>query len=174
LRERSYSLLRRRNIRVLRKIFPQFSDHVTYVKEILNDVLVPNLNLRLWQDFTRYSIPGLLHFEDRNSMAFGIESRVPFLDYRLVDYIMAIPGIYKIYNGWSKWIFRMAMKDILPPKILWRKSKLGFSTPERKWLSEGNNPFKSFMNHYEMTYDGDFFWWRLFLTSYWMKLKGMT
>lgn len=144
------------------------------MKEIVYDVVRPNLNLRLWQDLTKYSIPQLLHYEDRNGMAFSLESRVPYLDYRLVDYVMDIPAIYKIYNGWTKYIFRIAVKDILPETILWRKDKLGFSTPEKKWLLNGENPFKSFVDRYHIPYDGDYFWWRLFLTSYWMKQRGMT
>jgi len=106
-------------------------------------------------------------------MAFGLESRVPYLDYRLVDYIMRIPAIYKIYDGWSKYIFRIAMKEVLPKEILWRKDKLGFTTPEKRWLLEGDNPFKTFIKQYNIPYDGDPFWWRLFITSYWMKMKEM-
>jgi len=174
LKEKSFMFLRGRYLRFLKDVFPQFSDPLSCIREIVNDVIVPNLNRRLWQDFTKYSIPGLLHYEDRNSMAFGVEARVPFLDFRLVDYVMALPGIYKIYNGWSKWIFRMAMREVLPEKILWRKDKLGFSTPEKRWLSEGDHPFNAFVKRHEIPYDGDVFWWRLFITSYWMKSMGMT
>ena len=174
LKERSFMLLRGRYLKFLEKVFPQFPDPPSRREEIVKDVIVPNLNRRLWQDFTKYSIPGLLHYEDRNGMAFGVEARVPFLDFRLVDYVMALPAIYKIYNGWSKWIFRIAMRDVLPEKILWRKDKLGFSTPEKRWLSEGDNPFKSFVKQYDIPYDGDVFWWRLFITSYWMKMKDMS
>jgi asparagine synthase (glutamine-hydrolysing) len=84
---------------------------------------------------------------------------------------MRIPAIYKIYDGWSKYIFRIAMKEVLPKEILWRKDKLGFTTPEKRWLLEGDNPFKSFIKQYNIPYDGDPFWWRLFITSYWMKMK---
>ena len=174
LKGKLFSLSRKKFLKVLKIVLPQFSEHTSNMKEIVYDVVRPNLNLRLWQDLTKYSIPQLLHYEDRNGMAFSLESRVPYLDYRLVDYVMDIPAIYKIYNGWTKYIFRMAVKDILPETILWRKDKLGFSTPEKKWLLNGENPFKSFVDRYHIPYDGDYFWWRLFLTSYWMKQRGMT
>lgn len=175
LKEKVYRLFRRTHFRFLKIVFPQYSEYVSSaVKDIVTEVATPNLNLRLWQDFTKYTIPHLLHYEDRNSMAFGVEARVPFLDYRFVDYVMTIPAIYKIHQGWSKWIFRMAMQDVLPEKILWRKDKIGFSTPEKRWLLDGDNPFTSFMKRYQIPYDGNTFWWRLFTTSYWMKLRGLT
>jgi asparagine synthase (glutamine-hydrolysing) len=170
-----HRFFRRAHFEFLQRLFPQYSEYLSSsVKEIVKEVVTPNLNLRLWQDFTKYSIPHLLHYEDRNSMAFSVEARVPFLDYRFVDYVMNIPAIYKINHGWSKWIFRMAMQDVLPEKILWRKDKIGFSTPEKRWLLDGDNPFTSFMKRYQIPYDGNTFWWRLFITSYWMKLRGFT
>lgn len=78
-----------------------------------------------------YSLPHLLHYEDRNSMAFSIESRTPFTDYRLVDYLFSIPACYKYHNGWAKWLLRLAMKDLLPSEILWRKDKIGFAVSNR-------------------------------------------
>lgn len=174
LKDKYFYLARKRFFKSLKLVFPQFYEQMSAMKEIVYDVIRPNLNLRLWQDLTKYSIPQLLHYEDRNGMAFSLESRVPYLDYRLVDYVMSIPAIYKIYNGWSKYIFRIAVKDILPEMIQWRKDKLGFTTPEKKWLSKDENPFKSFIDKYHLPYDGDLFWWRLFLTSHWMKQRGMT
>lgn len=88
---------------------------------------VPDLNRNLFLSLTRHSLPALLRYEDRNSMAFSIESRTPFTDYRLVDYLFAIPACYKFRNGWSKWLLRLAMKDLLPEEIRWRKDKVGFA-----------------------------------------------
>jgi asparagine synthase (glutamine-hydrolysing) len=94
----------------------------------------PELNNLLFQYLTTYALPYLLRGEDRTSMAHSIEARAPFTDYRLVDYVSAIPGIYKIRNGWSKWLLRLAVKDLLPPEIVWRKDKVGFATPQ--WASK--------------------------------------
>jgi asparagine synthase (glutamine-hydrolysing) len=100
-----------------------------------------NLGRRIKEDITKWSLPALLRYEDKNSMAFSIESRLPFLDYRLVEYTAGLPLGQKMRNGWTKFILRQAMKEVIPEKIRQRKSKLGFSTPEELWLKE--NLFKS-------------------------------
>jgi asparagine synthase (glutamine-hydrolysing) len=74
-------------------------------------------------------LPRLLRLEDRNSMAHSIEARLPFTDHRLVDYVFQIPAVFKIHHGWTKWLLRLAMRDLLPDDIVWRKDKLGFATP---------------------------------------------
>ncbi|HEY9188660.1 MAG TPA: asparagine synthase (glutamine-hydrolyzing) [Ignavibacteria bacterium] len=97
-----------------------------------------NLQKRLFEEETKYNLQQLLRYEDRNSMAFSIEARVPFVDYRVVEFVMSIPITYKIYNGWSKYILRKAMEGILPPEIQWRKDKMGFVTPEKEWIKKLN------------------------------------
>lgn len=92
-----------------------------------------NTNELLFHYLIEYSLPYLLKAEDRNSMAHSIEARVPFTDYRLVDYVFSIPAVYKIHHGWTKWLLRLAMRELLPDQILWRKDKLGFATPP--WTS---------------------------------------
>ena len=89
----------------------------------------------LYANLTRLSLPKLLHYEDRNSMAFSIESRVPFLDYRLVEYVFRLPAQQKIHRGVTKVVLRNAMKGILPEQVRTRKDKMGFVTPEKLWLS---------------------------------------
>ncbi len=101
---------------------------------ILNYRSRDNLNETLYEDLTHYVIPLLLRYEDRDAMKFSIESRTPFLDYRQVKLLFETEGIYKIHNGWSKWILRNSMKSIVPDKVLWRRDKKGFPTPERKWM----------------------------------------
>jgi asparagine synthase (glutamine-hydrolysing) len=95
-----------------------------------------NLQKRLWQEETQYNLQQLLRYEDRNSMAFAIEARTPFIDYRLVEHVMQIPPVYKIHQGWSKYILRKGMANILPNDIQWRKDKVGFITPEREWFDQ--------------------------------------
>lgn len=82
------------------------------------------------------SLPMLLHFEDRDSMAHSIEGRTPFLDYRLVELSLSLPSEFKINQGISKFVLREAMKGVLPDKIRWRTSKLGFATPEEIWVRQ--------------------------------------
>jgi len=80
------------------------------------------------------SLPSLLHWEDRNSMAHSVESRVPFLDYRLVEYVMSLPEDYRIHEGVTKRVLREAMKGILPERVRMRMDKMGFYTAEDHWL----------------------------------------
>ena len=68
-------------------------------------------------------------------MAFSIETRLPFLDYRLVEYVFSLPSHQKIKGGVTKVILRNAMKDILPEEVRKRKDKMGFVTPEGIWFA---------------------------------------
>ena len=83
----------------------------------------------------RTSLPHLLRYEDRNSMAFSIESRVPFLTPKLAEFMLSLPEEYLIsQEGTTKTLFRLAMRGIVPDSILDRRDKIGFATPEREWL----------------------------------------
>lgn len=82
------------------------------------------------------NVPMLLRFEDRNSMAFSIESRVPFLINELVEFSLMIPSKMKMKNGITKYILRKSMKGLVPSKVLGRMDKLGFPAPDKEWLKE--------------------------------------
>lgn len=84
---------------------------------------------------TQTHLPHMLRWEDRNSMANSIESRVPFLDHRLVEKSMQIPVSLKIRKGVQKYILREAMRNIVPELILKRKDKIGFGTPTVEWTT---------------------------------------
>jgi len=92
------------------------------------------LNNYLYHIFRSAALPSLLHYEDRNSMAYSIETRLPFLDYRLVEYVFGLPMELKIREGITKVILREAMEGILPEKIRNRMDKMGFVTPEADWF----------------------------------------
>ena len=80
-------------------------------------------------------LPSLLRHGDRNSMAFSIESRVPFLTLPMADFLLSLPEEYLISSdGETKHVFREAMRGIVPDKHLDRKDKIGFATPESQWL----------------------------------------
>ena len=68
-------------------------------------------------------------------MAHSIESRVPFLDYRLMPLIFSLSDNQRIAGGWSKGIIRKAMNGLLPDEVIFRKDKMGFVTPESLWAS---------------------------------------
>jgi asparagine synthase (glutamine-hydrolysing) len=76
----------------------------------------------------------LLHWEDRNSMAHGVEARVPFLDHRLVEFSIGLGDRHKIVGGDTKRVLRAAMRGILPEIVRNRRDKLGFATPEEGWF----------------------------------------
>ena len=93
-----------------------------------------HLQTMLYNQAMNSSLPGLLHYEDRNSMAFSIEARTPFLDYRLAEYLFQLPNAALIQDGVTKSILRNAMKGILPEPVRTRLDKKGFSTPEDAWF----------------------------------------
>ena len=92
----------------------------------LNEMLVYMMNVNL---------PELLRYEDRNSMRFSIESRTPFADDKdLIAYTFSVPSIYKIHNGWNKYLLRRAVSGLVPEPIVKRTDKIGFNTPEYQWM----------------------------------------
>jgi len=105
-------------------------------------VFPQNLSESLYLDLRKYSLPALLRYEDKNSMSFSVEARLPFLDYRLVEYSAKLPLAYKLNNGWSKWVLRQAMKGIVPDRIIDRRDKMGFVTSEKKWINEKREYFR--------------------------------
>ncbi len=87
-------------------------------------------------------LPALLRYEDHNSMAWSVESRTPFMDYRLVELSEHLPERYIVKHGVKKYILRHAMHGIIPEDIENRKDKMGFVTPEEMWLrGEGKEWF---------------------------------
>jgi asparagine synthase (glutamine-hydrolysing) len=88
-------------------------------------------------DLVYASLPSLLHYEDRNSMAHSVESRLPFLDYKLVEFTVNCSPSLKLRDGWSKWILREALEGTLPDTVRLRKTKLGFDTPQATWMRQG-------------------------------------
>ena len=83
----------------------------------------------------QFNLNALLRYEDRSSMAHSVEARLPFLDHRLVEFLFSLPSNFKIRNGWTKYILRQSMTDIVPDKVRLRKDKMGFVTPEKEWLT---------------------------------------
>ncbi|MFO0961582.1 MAG: asparagine synthase (glutamine-hydrolyzing) [Phycisphaerales bacterium] len=86
-------------------------------------------------DIARTSLPPLLRFEDRNSMRFAVETRLPFLDWRSVETALALAPEAKFREGWTKWALRRCMEGTLPTEVVWRRWKIGFEAPTRTWLA---------------------------------------
>lgn len=100
----------------------------------------------LKMDLTEFTLPTYLRSDDRDGMAFGLETRHPFLDYRLVDFCFALPNDYKIKDGWQKWILREAM-PAMPEAIRYRKDKKGYTTPQNLWISKNKPAFESYLQY---------------------------
>ena len=99
------------------------------------------------------SLPTLLRYEDRNSMAFSIEARVPFLDYRLIEHVFTRASHLRIKYGWTKWIQRQAVSTLLPHDIVWRRDKVGFETPEQQWFRAGKSQLLDILQSYNQAAD---------------------
>jgi asparagine synthase (glutamine-hydrolysing) len=77
---------------------------------------------------------------NQSSMGVPIEVRMPFLDYRVAELAFVLPVGYLIRDGWLKWVLREAVRDILPPEVVWRKVKAGFPFPLAEWLLKSREP----------------------------------
>ena len=95
---------------------------------------------RVKLDLTTFSLPVLLRYEDKNSMAFSVESRVPFVDHVLAEHVAALPLNQKLRGGWTKFVMRQGLKGLLPESIRQRKDKMGFVTPETVWFRHELRP----------------------------------
>lgn len=125
--------------------FADYSDifHDEIIEKYAKDIKLEQpgasmLNKRLYSDLMYETIPPALRAEDRNTMAYSIESRSPWLDYRLAEYCFSLPAKYKIRNGLGKWIVRESMKGILPEEVRMRKDKSGFIAPADEWFRTTN------------------------------------
>jgi asparagine synthase (glutamine-hydrolysing) len=129
-------------------------DYSSYFHLPLNQIAKPRtihfkntLNEQLKTDYFG-NLKSFLKCEDRCSMAFGIESRVPFADdVELVDYIFSVQGNKKIKNGVSKYLLREATKNYIPEKIYKRTDKVGFETPVEKWLTNYQSEILEVITH---------------------------
>ncbi|MDO5661221.1 MAG: asparagine synthase (glutamine-hydrolyzing) [Brachybacterium sp.] len=93
-----------------------------------------DLKARLLDDTFRSSLPSLLRYEDKNTMRFSIEGRVPFVDKELMKFLFSLDESAILHDGWNKRILRESMTGILPDMISRRRNKIGFTTPEREWF----------------------------------------
>jgi asparagine synthase (glutamine-hydrolysing) len=95
-----------------------------------------SVNKAMRRDFET-NLQTLLHYGDRGSMMHSVESRFPFLDYRMVEFWNNLPACYKIYNGYTKYIARKAFNKKLPDNVVWTREKKGWEIPHKEWLDEG-------------------------------------
>ncbi len=87
-----------------------------------------------WADLTRFSLPVLLRYQDRNSMAHGVEGRVPFVDHEFVEFMLTMPIEHFFRRGRTKRLLVDALAERLPRVVRRRRTKLGFDTPQQRWM----------------------------------------
>ena len=157
----------------------------------VDDRVKDDVKLRLLQDFTTYSLPPLLRYEDRASMAHSLEARLPFLDQELVEHILALPAHAIIEHGWNRRVLREGLKDTLPPIVYRRRKKIGFTTPEFRWYRRERAVLNGLLNSpsfaarpywdapavadaFRRACDGDveesMFFWRAINAEVWMRI----
>ncbi len=96
----------------------------------------PTLSQRLHSDMTNTLMPYWLRSGDRGYMGIPLEVRAPFLDHRVVEFAFRLPTTYLFRDGWHKWILRKALEDVLPADVVWRRRKMGFPFPFKRFYSE--------------------------------------
>ena len=102
--------------------------------EGIHKPIINKLNDILHFNTTALGLEELLRFADRNSMAHGVEVRLPFLNHHLVEFVFSLPADFKIHKGWTKWLLRKAMAKKLPSEIVWRKDKVAYEPPQKTWM----------------------------------------
>jgi asparagine synthase (glutamine-hydrolysing) len=99
-------------------------------------VVRDDLKTRLTDDLFRHSLPALLRYEDRNTMRFSVEGRVPFLSMDLLKAVWRLDDEAIVDHGLNKRAMRDATGELLPPAVHGRRDKIGFTTPEDVWFTE--------------------------------------
>ncbi|MEC5171968.1 asparagine synthase (glutamine-hydrolyzing) [Chryseobacterium nepalense] len=127
-------------------------------------------------------LPELLKWEDKNSMSYSVESRLPYLDYNFVETCLSINNHYKIQKGWSKYLLRRSLEKFLPDEITYNKMKIGFNAPVSDWwprsekIIETINESKIIREISKKKYifiDDRDLEWRLYNIAVWEKLYNM-
>jgi asparagine synthase (glutamine-hydrolysing) len=104
--------------------------------EGIHKPIVTKLNDILYFNTMELGLEELLRYADRNSMAHGVEVRLPFLNAELVKFIFSLSSYYKVNHGFTKSILRKMMSEKLPSSIVWRSDKVGFEPPQKEWMQQ--------------------------------------
>ncbi len=144
--KRIINLLYRRNNDRSSFINPKFSEPHSSCSDKFLWYGTKTVNELSATQFFHTSLPVQLHWTDRNSMSNSVESRLPFLDFRIPDFVLSCPAEFKIKLGMQKLIFRDAMKGIIPDIIRNRTRKLSFDTPENRWIVANNAGLRKLLN----------------------------
>lgn len=120
--------------------------------DYFRDVAFSTLNIKKLQklEIFKTNLPSLLRYEDKNSMRHSIETRLPFLDYRMVEQTIKMPLEEKISGGWTKISLRKINSQELGNEIAWNKRKLGFNAPEKTWIEQNKEELIKYIQDSEI------------------------
>ena len=131
------------------------------------------------KEIIKTNLPALLKYEDRNSMRFSIETRLPLLDYQFVQNAISAKDELKFKNGYLKYLLRRVVEDLLPKDIVYRKSKFGFEAPTNSWIEDNIEYIKdtiksskildTILNLDEKMFKNRLILWRLYSVAIWEK-----
>jgi asparagine synthase (glutamine-hydrolysing) len=110
------------------------------VSDVLQRMLASRGQERRVTEIRMMYLPRLLRWDDRNSMAFGVESRYPFLDHGLIELCLSFAPEVLYRHGWTKWPLRRGLRNLLPDKVARRRSKFGYWVPQDRWLCGSLRP----------------------------------
>lgn len=116
-----------------KEIHPDWIKHNGFKTKNFN---AASLKENLTHQIHKSPLPSLLRYEDRNSMASSVESRTPFMDYRIMEFSLGLPEEFVYRNGDRKFILRNSFRGIVPDAILDRRDKMGFVSAEERWIKE--------------------------------------
>lgn len=93
-----------------------------------------NLDEMIYKEIRMTQLPHILRMDDRGYMAYSMESRVPFIDYRYLEEVVQLSPTDKIKKGYTKYLLREKMEGTIPDKVVWRRNKNGWSSPAARWV----------------------------------------
>ncbi len=136
------------------------------------------------REVTTSNLPHLLRYEDKNSMRHGVETRLPFVDYHVVQTAISINNHLKFKNGYLKYILRKTVQMLLPDAIVWRTDKFGFEAPTDTWIKIhrlemiqtilGSTLLHSVLNLEKTSFENNTLLWRLYNVAVWEKIYEVT
>jgi len=118
-----------------RKIKNEFYDLISKKLIIKNGNAYKDIFKLQYIEIYNTQLSRLLKYEDKNSMRNSVETRLPFIDYKVVEAALSFNSTFKINKGWTKYILRKSMNGILPKNVLWRRNKVGFEAPQKTWIN---------------------------------------
>lgn len=118
-----------------RRVTPNLRRRVSF-RRFHRDASRRSLDSYVAQVFTRFALPHLTHYDDRNAMTFAVEGRMPFLDHRLVELASSVEYAALLSGGYTKRLLRESCADFLPELVRRRRDKIAFYTPLARWLRD--------------------------------------